>query len=55
MSKNQDLNREVVSEVVRVYVKPAIEHELKLETRAGSPLGGGNLIDPLGIDPAQPQ
>ena len=55
MSKNQDLNREVVPEVVRVYVKPAIEHELKLETRAGSPLGGGNLIDPLGIDPAQPQ
>jgi hypothetical protein len=55
MSKNQELNREVVSEADRLYVKPAIVHELKLETRAGSPLGGGNLIDPLGIDPAQPQ
>ncbi len=36
------------------YVKPAIVHELKLETRAGSPLGGGVLIDPLGLDPTQP-
>ena len=55
MSKNQELDREVLSDTVRVYVKPAIEHELKLETRAGSPLGGGNLVDPLGIDPALPQ
>ena len=56
MSKNQDLKREVVSEADRLYIKPAIVHELKLETRAGSPLGGpGILIDPLGVDPAQPQ
>jgi hypothetical protein len=56
MSKNQGLNCEVVSEAVKVYVKPAIVHDLKLETRAGSPLGGsGLLIDPLGVDPAQPQ
>jgi hypothetical protein len=48
-------SHEVVSEAAKLYVKPAIVHELKLETRAGSPLGGGNLIDPLGIDPANPQ
>lgn len=35
------------------YNPPAITHDLQLETRAGSPLGGP-LIDPLGIDPAQP-
>ncbi len=38
---------------VQSYSPPAIVHELKLETRAGSPLGGG-LIDPLGLDPTQP-
>ncbi len=37
------------------YTKPAIVHELKLETRAGSPLGLPGLTDPLGIDPANPQ
>jgi hypothetical protein len=50
MSDNQ------VVDIAKLYVKPAIVHELKLETRAGSPLGGGGgngLIDPLGIDPAQ--
>jgi hypothetical protein len=36
------------------YTKPAIVHELKLETRAGSTLRPG-LTDPLGIDPANPQ
>lgn len=55
MFQNQEVNCEVVSEADRLYVKPAIVHELKLETRAGSPLGGGALIDPLGIDPSQPQ
>ena len=35
------------------YIKPAIEHELKLETRAGTPLGV-QLIDPLGVDPEKP-
>jgi hypothetical protein len=34
------------------YIKPAIAHELKLETRAGS---GPNMPDPLGIDPTKPQ
>jgi hypothetical protein len=48
-------NQEVVSESTKLYVKPAIVHELKLETRAGSPLGGGLIVDPLGIDPANPQ
>lgn len=36
------------------YTPPAIVHELKLETRAGSPLRPG-VVDPLGIDPTQPQ
>ncbi len=38
----------------KTYTGPAIVHELKLETRAGSPLRPG-LSDPLGIDPTQPQ
>jgi hypothetical protein len=54
MSNNSKISQEVVSETTKLYVKPAIVHELKLETRAGSPLGGG-LVDPLGIDPANPQ
>ena len=44
-----------VTDVAREdYLKPAIVHELNLETRAGSPLGP-SLIDPLGIDPNSPQ
>ncbi|MBI5568088.1 MAG: hypothetical protein HY870_24535 [Chloroflexi bacterium] len=43
------------TENATIYTPPAIVHELKLETRAGSPLGGGSLIDPLGLDPSQPQ
>jgi hypothetical protein len=39
----------------KAYSAPAIVHELKLETRAGSPPGQPGLIDPLGIDPTQPQ
>lgn len=34
----------------KAYMAPAIVHELKLETRAGSPLRPG-LVDPLGLDP----
>jgi hypothetical protein len=41
------------------YTAPAIVHELKLETRAGSPIFGGggrpDPLDPLGIDPTQPR
>jgi len=37
----------------KAYSAPAIVHELKLETRAGSPLRP-ELTDPLGIDPANP-
>ncbi len=48
---NQEVNP---VDVAKVYVKPAIVHELNLETRAGSPLGGKKIIDPLGIDPTQP-
>ncbi len=37
----------------KTYIKPAITHELKLETRAGSPLPTAipPLVDPLGLDP----
>ncbi|HTP10128.1 MAG TPA: hypothetical protein VMP08_17865 [Anaerolineae bacterium] len=38
----------------KAYSAPAIVHELKLETRAGSPLRP-ELTDPLGIDPTKPQ
>ena len=38
----------------KTYSVPAIVHELKLETRAGSPLRP-ELTDPLGIDPTKPQ
>jgi hypothetical protein len=38
----------------KVYSAPAVVHELKLETRAGSPLRP-ELTDPLGIDPSKPQ
>jgi hypothetical protein len=37
------------------YTKPAIVHELKLETRAGTPPALPGLTDPLGIDPTKPQ
>ena len=32
----------------KAYEKPAIIHELELETRAGSPLGAINPLDPTG-------
>jgi hypothetical protein len=31
----------------KVYVAPGIEVEIELETRAGSPLGSPNLLDPI--------
>jgi hypothetical protein len=37
------------------YTKPALVHELKLETRAGSTPALPGLTDPLGIDPTKPQ
>jgi hypothetical protein len=40
--------------VRKEYSAPAIVHELKMETRAGSPLRPG-VADPLGIDPTNPQ
>lgn len=36
----------------KVYSRPCILQELTLETRAGSPLGVPNPLDPAGIDPA---
>ncbi len=44
-------------EILKPYQQPAIVHELKLETRAGSPLLplggplGKNPADPLGLNP----
>jgi hypothetical protein len=38
----------------QAYSTPEIVHELKLETRAGSPLRP-DLADPLGVDPTKPQ
>ncbi len=40
--------------VRKAYHAPAIVHELKLETRAGTPLRP-ELTDPLGVDPTKPQ
>lgn len=42
------------SEARKLYAKPAIIVELKLETRAGTPLIKDPLVDPLGIDPSLP-
>ena len=51
-----NLQPTITESVVRKdYSAPAIVHELKLETRAGSTLRPGQLTDPLGIDPTQPQ
>lgn len=36
----------------KAYTAPAIVHELKLETRAGTPdPSRPGLVDPLGLDP----
>jgi hypothetical protein len=37
----------------KAYSQPAIVYELTLETRAGSPLSGALLTDPLNLDPVQ--
>jgi hypothetical protein len=42
------------SEAKKLYTRPAIIVELKLETRAGTPLIKDPLVDPLGIDPSLP-
>jgi hypothetical protein len=55
MSNETTVQPEATTETNHAYQKPAIVHELQLETRAGSPLGGGGLIDPLGLDPNSPQ
>ena len=54
MTDNVQLVPTTESVARQPYTKPAIVHELKLETRAGSPLGNV-LTDPLGIDPINPQ
>ena len=42
---------EVPPTELKIYTKPAIIHELNLETRAGSPLVPNSGFDPLGLDP----
>ena len=45
---------ELDSDALKPYVKPAIVHDLKLETRAGSTIVGiPKVVDPLGLDPSQ--
>ncbi len=40
---------EALSVTEQPYISPRIVHELRLETRAGSPLGIDPLIDPLSL------
>ena len=49
MSNNPEVNLDVVVGTSKLYVKPSIIHELKMETRAGSPLSpiSGGLADPF--------
>lgn len=54
--KQQDLDRRDVrdndgEQRRNAYSRPRITHESDLETRAGSPLGLPNPLDPAGIDP----
>ncbi len=52
---SNEIQFDIQAQALKLYVRPQIVHELTLETRAGSPLGGGGLIDPLGLDPTLPQ
>ncbi len=55
MTNIVDTSTDRSSAANKPYSQPAIVHELKLETRAGSPLIKDPLIDPLGIDPTKSQ
>jgi hypothetical protein len=48
------INTQTDDVVRKDYIPPAIVHELKLETRAGTPTGIDPLVDPLGLDPSKP-
>jgi hypothetical protein len=50
MSNETTLHSEVTDVVSHAYLKPAIAHELKLETRAGSPLSVEPLANPLSLN-----
>lgn len=53
-SNPRDDNRHTSEPTAKnVYRRPQILHELELETRAGSPLGIPNPLDPAGLDPAE--
>jgi hypothetical protein len=54
MSDETTLHPEVTDVASHAYLKPAIVHELKLETRAGSPLVDP-LTDPLGLNAGEQQ
>lgn len=51
MSSETIVQPKVTEVASQAYEKPDIVHELQLETRAGSPLGGDPIVDPLGLDP----
>lgn len=38
------------NEARKIYLKPEIIHELELETKAGSPVGGEDPFDFLGFE-----
>lgn len=37
----------------KLYVSPAIVHEQRLETRAGTPLGAPDNLDPFAAPPSE--
>lgn len=54
MQQMQDVPREddmLQDRPRKAYSRPEIIHELELETRAGSPLGIPDPMDPFGLDP----
>ncbi len=55
MTDIREMSTDRPSAADKPYTRPAIVHELKLETRAGSPLIKGSIGDPLGVDPTKSQ
>ncbi len=55
MTDIRETSTERPSAADKPYDRPAIVHELKLETRAGSPLIKDLSVDPVGIDPTKSQ
>lgn len=51
MTQQHDTSNTQKTPPPKRYEQPAIVHELALETRAGSPLGIPNPLDPAGLAP----